>query len=217
MYELKPRWRTLENKIEPQAFWRDPAAFVGIPQKIVDICEPRFYLDLHEVTNLVVDTLSNYTDKDDRILEIGCGTGRNLAGLYKQGYLNLSGIEISQKAVETGLIEFPEYAYLDITNAAVEDVIGGIEQIDVIYTQGCFMHLPPTSEWVFDVVAQKAAKLIMTIENEVWPSERAWARNYAEVFEGLGWQCIKELSCGFVSPLPDVTILRVFVPERELE
>ena len=72
------------------------------------------------------------------------------------------------------------------------------------------MHLPPESEWVFEVISDKAKKLIVTIENERWESVRAWPRDYDRIFRLLGWECIDWHNCGAYKPLPDATIKRVF-------
>jgi len=194
---------------DPQAFWRDPEASTDVSSIIVNICKPEFYLTLENVTRLVVSTIGKHCHYSDSILEIGSGTGRNLVGINNAGYHNVSGIEISRKAIKAGE-RYYGFGKLPIINEAVEDCIKDIAPVDVIFTQGCLMHLPPESEWVLDVISDKANKLIITIENETGTSSRAWPRNYDSIFTSLGWTCIEHFSCEEYPPLPADTILRVF-------
>jgi ubiquinone/menaquinone biosynthesis C-methylase UbiE len=55
------------------------------------------------------------TDKSSRILDIGCGYGRILNTLYKHGFVNSLGIDISEKMLERGEKEFPHlhFAHTD--------------------------------------------------------------------------------------------------------
>jgi len=194
---------------DPQSFWRDPEASINVDPVIVNICKPEFYLTLENVTRLVVNIIRKHCHYDDRILEIGSGTGRNLVGINNAGYYHVSGIEISRKAIKAGE-RYYGFGKLPIINEAVEDCIKDISPVDVIFTQGCLMHLPPTSEWVFDVISDKANKMIITIENEIGTSARAWPRNYNDIFQPLGWTCIEHFTCEKYPPLPVATILRVF-------
>jgi 2-polyprenyl-3-methyl-5-hydroxy-6-metoxy-1,4-benzoquinol methylase len=203
----------MSNKVDPYIFWRNPEES-DQPEEVINMCRPEFYLDLVHVTELVVSTLANYIDKSDTILEIGSGTGRNLAGLIDAGYHHVSGIEINQSAIDLGREKWATLADIPMQCSPIEDAINDIPEYDVIFTQGVLMHLPPQSEWVFGVIARKAKRIIMTIENEFWTSDRAWPRNYGDIFKPLGWRELLLYSCGAYPPLPYVTMLRVF--EREI-
>ena len=197
------------NRIE---FWLDP-----INSRASDAlkpnCRPEFYLDLVNVTTLIVSTLERYAKKTDSILEIGCGTGRNLVALKKAGFENVSGIEISPKTVAVGQATFPEYANIPVTIAPVEDVIESIEPVDVIYTQGCLMHLPFELDWVLERISQKARKVILTNEGELTRggSIHAWLRDYRVAFESLGWIQVEMETGEKYPPLLPTTIKRVFL------
>lgn len=54
---------------------------------------------------------SKYVKKDDIILDVGCGYGRTLDELYRNGYRNLIGIDFSKGMIERGKQQFP---YLDL-------------------------------------------------------------------------------------------------------
>ena len=199
--------------IDRHTFWRDPEAS---PRKhLIETCKPEYYLDLKNVTHLVVSTIERYCDKEMSILEIGCGTGRNLVGLLRAGYKNVSGIEISTKAVEIGRAHFPEYRDIGVRIAPIEDVAESLPDFDVIYTQGCLMHLPYELDWVIEVIKRQAKHLILTNEGEARHGEHVWARNYKEqITRGGAWKQVEMENGSQYPPLPNTTIKRVFQREN---
>ena len=44
--------------------------------------------------------VSKYFRKEDRILDIGCGAGRTTIALYRLGYLNVQGMDLSKGMIE---------------------------------------------------------------------------------------------------------------------
>jgi SAM-dependent methyltransferase len=194
-----------------QNFWRDPAE-TEWGSKIIH-CNPEFYLDLVNVSTLIVDVMNRYAKKTWGILEIGCGTGRNLVALKQAGFKNVRGIEISQKAIDIGREAFPEYASINVICAPVEDVIRDIKPVSVIFTQGCLMHIPWELDWILDEIASKARKLILTNEGELKRHKtiHAWPRDYQVEFEKRGWSQAEWEMADKYPPLPPTTIKRVFV------
>jgi 2-polyprenyl-3-methyl-5-hydroxy-6-metoxy-1,4-benzoquinol methylase len=192
-----------------QEFWRDPEA--SSFDQLIPTCRPEFYLDLPNVTKLVVNTIVEHCSRDMEILEIGCGTGRNLIGLMAAGFENLSGIEISQRAVDIGQVAWPEYKKIDVTVAAIEDVARDLAEYDVIFTQGCLMHLPHDLDWIIQIIKKKAQNLILTNEGEPRQGVHAWARDYRQYIEQGGIWSQVEMEIGSkYPPLPPSTIKRVF-------
>ncbi len=204
-------------KFEREKFWADPAAS-GAPEKRIRTCRPEFYLGLDNVSTMVVETIRQYANKPDSILEIGCGTGRNLVALKKAGFKKLTGIEISLKTVEVGRAHFPEYKKIQTIIGPAEKMIDEVGDFDVIYTQGCLMHIPPEHEWLFAEIAKKARKVIMTSEGESLrvESEHAWNRDYKVIFEALGWVEVEMETGDHYPPLPATTVKRVFLRKEML-
>lgn len=78
-------------------------------------------------------------DRGARILEIGCGYGRNIIALQKLGYTNVRGIDISEEQIEYAAQR------LGLANVAVEDAISGlagqVKVYDVILLLDVLEHL----------------------------------------------------------------------------
>ena len=197
---------------DPLKFWRDPEkAEVPELERSVYACKPEYYLDLDNVSALVVDVMTRYAQKDWAILEIGCGTGRNLVALQAAGFANVAGIELSRKAVSVGRKQWPEYKEIPVKIGPAEKAIHELDDFDVIFTQGCLMHIPDES--LLEVIARKAKRLILTCEAELSRREsiHVWRRDYQQVFEALGWKQVEWEVANKYPPLPKHTIKRVFV------
>lgn len=193
------------------SFWKDPAAS-GFPNAWTEHCRPEFYLDLVNVTRLVVETLQKYADPKMSILELGCGTGRNLAGLADAGFKHLAGIEINETAVKLGRKTFPRFRKIPVTVSPLETVIRELEPVDVIFTSGVLMHLPHDLEWVISLLRSKARKVILVNEGEREASFHAWPHDYKSLIEAGGlWKQVEAHSDEAYPPLPKTTIKRVFL------
>ena len=189
-------------------YWRNPE--YDAPR--IHGCMPEFYLELENVTKLVVNCMNRYIPKDRSILEIGCGTGRNLVGLVKAGYTNVSGVEISENTVAVGRERFPEYRDIEVKVSPIEEIIEGLPKYDVIFTQGCLMHLPYSLDWIIEEIKRKARYLILTNEGEPRSEIHVWRRNYEEyITRGRYWMQLEMENGILYPPLPETTIKRVFI------
>ena len=194
------------------AFWRDPES-----QQATDdmrkYCRPDYYLGLDGITSGVTEALQRHgVTPDMSIMELGSGTGRNLAGLIRAGYHNVYGLDISQAAIDAGRAQWPELENVPTICGPIESVIGMLDTYDAIYTQGLFMHLDYSADWIFPVIASKARHLLMTIEVEDWQEERphCWRRDYGAIFTGLGWREVESGHCGKIKGWTPLTIMRIF-------
>ena len=193
---------------DTHAFWRNPDAS-DRPDSTKAMCRPDYYIGLNDITALIVEVLSEHLDKGDSIIELGAGTGRNLAGLKDAGFKRLRGIEINPDAIQLGRKSFQALDGIEIYCDTVEGAIEVIPHYDCIFTQGLLQHLPPKSDWVHAEIANRADKLIMLIENEKPAGVRSWARNYKDIFEGLGWHEVESRSDTGCKGHAPSTIVRV--------
>lgn len=201
-------------------FWKDPTHVSNELKKVnggkfYRFCQPAFYLDMTWGTRIALYVLNKYAKKEWSILEIGCNTGKVMANVINAGFKNVSGIEINPAAISLGRKHYPVLNKVQIINSPIEEVVKDIDEVDVIYACGVYMHLPPEFEWVFEVIANKARKLILTTENEAETDFFKWGRNYKDIFEKLGWVQLEEQSGALYPPLPASSVVRVFMRPNE--
>lgn len=199
----------MSNEFNRYAFWKNPENS-NQSQDIIRICKPEYYLDLHGITTLIVSTLKKYLNSEDSIYELGCGTGRNLVGLWEAGFKNVSGVEINKNAVILGKKTFPNLKNIDIKIGTVEDTIKNISQFDCIFTQGLLQHIPPEFDWIHKEIVEKAKKIIMVIENEKPQGIRSWQRNYNDIFTSFGLTELEAFSNTKLKGHSQNTFVRVF-------
>lgn len=194
-------------RIDTKDFWRNPYPDAVDKQHRFDWYKPEFYTRLAKQASLVVNELENLLPKDASILELGCGAGRNLAGLKQAGFTNLAGIEINPRAIELGQKTF-DLSGISLTCSAIEDA--DIPEVDCIYTHGVLMHIPPENEAVFVTIAEQAKSIILTVENEFIDGNLQWPRNYEQIFTAFDWRQLYTFSTETCPPNSIYNILRVF-------
>ena len=172
-------------KKEPHDYWKKPFDVPNQPETYLKWTKRSEYL-LKKFNELGVK-------KDIKILEIGCNVGRNLNYLFEHGYKNLTGIEINEHAVELMKENYPEmYKNSDIRVGEVEKELDKLGEFDLIFTMAVFMHIPYSSDFIFDKISKKA-KFILTIEDE--HMNNSWShypRDYKLIFENKGFKQGKE-------------------------
>jgi len=174
---------------------------------------PEYYADIgpNEVSETLRDVLGHYVTDDAAILEVGCGSGRHLEQLRRQGYENLTGIDINAEAFDVLAEQYPRLDEVGTFHAgAVEDLVGEFEDgaFDVVYTVETLQHIHPEDTWVFEELVRVCSQLLVTVENEGNGAQRGregaevsyvndefplYHRNWRDVFSQLGGvQVVKE-------------------------
>jgi cyclopropane fatty-acyl-phospholipid synthase-like methyltransferase len=100
-------------------------------------------IERYEKANLdfIHKIILDSTKKDDFILELGFGSGRELNFLFKNGYKNLYGIDGSKKFVEFVKQRFNS----DNFKVSILPEINIDKKFDFIYSIAVIMHLPISS------------------------------------------------------------------------
>jgi len=143
--------------------------------------------------------------RDASILEVGCNVGRNLNHLHEAGYTDLTGIELSEQAVEILRRKFPHLR--DIRVGAAEDILPTFDTFDLVFTMAVLVHIHPTSEQAVFPELTRIAKKLIVIEDEHLNTRRHFRRRYRPIFEGLGMKQVHEAQ---PAGLPDFYVARIF-------
>jgi SAM-dependent methyltransferase len=116
-----------------------------LKNKTLEYYEKNFdrLVDRYEKANLdfIHKIILDNTKKDDFILELGFGSGRELNFLFKNGYKNLYGIDGSEKFVEFVRQRFKS----DNFKISILPEINIDKKFDFIYSIAVIMHLPISS------------------------------------------------------------------------
>lgn len=127
----------------------------------------KYKKELLERSEFLYSVIKQLASKEDTILEIGEGDGRNVEFLMGKGY-NVVGIDKKN-------------------GTAIEEVEP--TQYDIVYTMSTLFLIPPENSWVFEKISKMAKRYIITIEGETTDTSRdVWGRNYKEVFEQFGFK-----------------------------
>lgn len=167
---------------------------------------PEYYAQLgpNEVSEILLDVFEHYVSEDAEVLEVGCSSGRHLEYLRRNGYENLTGIDINDTSFDIMDEHHPELAAIGTFHTgAIEDVLPEMddEAFDVVYSVETLQHVHPDNEWVFEELMRVTTDLLITAENEGNSPERGrsdstvscvndefplYHRNWKEVFSELG-------------------------------
>ena len=132
---------------------------------------PEYYADIgpNEVSRTLADILDHYVDQNAAILEIGCGSGRHLEHLRRQGFRNLAGIDINEEAFDVMAQYYPNlFDSGEFESGAVEQLLPTIEDdaFDVVYSVETLQHIPPEETDCFEELPRITRDLLITAENE---------------------------------------------------
>jgi len=112
-----------------------------------------------------------------------------LSVLFNSGFKNLTGIEISENALNVMRESYPELEQCKLYHSPIESIIDILpdNEYDLVYSMAVLEHLPVESEWVFDEIYRICKANLITIEDEYGKSWRHFPRNYKKIFEELGF------------------------------
>ncbi|KYN77475.1 methyltransferase type 11 [Clostridium sporogenes] len=111
-----------------------------------NICKPdnldEFYKKQYGVTRSEMNNkfLTQFVDRDSKILEVGCNVGNQLRVLQRMGYTNLYGIELQDYAVEKAK-ELTKG--INIIKGNADDIPFKDGYFDLVFTSGVLIHISP--------------------------------------------------------------------------
>ena len=127
-------------------------------------------------------------DNDSKILELGCGIGRNLSFLQKKGLKNLFGIDINQEAITLSIETYSNLVPLknNLVCSSLEQGLKNYEDRDfnLVFSLCTLMHIHPKVEQkVFDEISRITNNYLLTIEMENSLHHTHFPRDYEKVFQ----------------------------------
>jgi pseudaminic acid biosynthesis-associated methylase len=167
-----------------------------------------FYMNRFGITK---DTLNNDflkdIPKDAKILEVGTNIGNQLFHLQSQGYTNLYGIEIQDRAINYAKQRTDN---LNIIKSDALDIPFKDNYFDVVFTHGVLIHISPEN-------IKKVIKEITRVSRQyIWGLEYyadeyidleyhgqkniMWKTNFAKLFTDseIGLEVIKEVKLTYL-------------------
>lgn len=138
-------------------------------------------------TNINYPFLSDM-DKDISILEVGCNNGLQLDVLKKDGFTNLWGIDINQKALN----QVRKDTSLNIVEGSALDIPFKDQYFDVVFTSGVLIHIPPKNLfqvvdelyrvtkkyiWCYEYFAEKCQEIVYRLHKN-----KLWKNNFIKLF-----------------------------------
>lgn len=179
-----------ESKNEIHDYWRNPPDEGNKPEKY-SMGEAAL-----ERSKALVMLIKNHKVKfEAKIFEIGCNIGRNLNQLYKDGFPNLYGLDVSEESINKMKEKYPEMSQnIHTYGMPLEEKIKQFEnnEFGLVFTLATLGNIHRESEWVFSEIVRICDKLLITIENEHTETIRHFGRNYKKIFEPLGMLQIYE-------------------------
>lgn len=117
---VKPTWETYEKQSEDELIIEiDPGMAFGT--------------GTHETTTLCIKLLEKYAEKDDAILDVGCGSGILSIAAALLGMKNIFGVDIDPVAVDVSKENVELNGFSDLINIQYGDLTKGIDyKADVV-------------------------------------------------------------------------------------
>lgn len=190
-------------------YWRSPDDGMNSPEDYLAERSRRS-------SEFMVEIARRHVSPPAATLEVGCNAGRNLEHLRLAGYGPLTGVEISESAVNLLRRRLPELAAAATIHAGTaEEVLPKLpdDHFGLVLTMAVLVHIHPDSEEIFDQLARVAGGELLIIEDESTNSPRHFKRNYRQVFGERGFRQIEAIPCGEESGLPAFYCARVLSPE----
>ncbi|UIO98837.1 class I SAM-dependent methyltransferase [Halobaculum sp. CBA1158] len=132
---------------------------------------PRYYAAKgpDETSESIRAAVEFYAGDDARVLEVGCGSGRHLERLRRDGLDRLAGVDINDESFDVMGEFFPDLADVGTFHTgAIEAVLPEFDDdaFDVVYSVETLQHVHPDDTWVFEEVVRVCSDLLITVENE---------------------------------------------------
>lgn len=190
------KWRHLRGGYSPRTFWE------GWGNRFAD---QKFQHGIYAAQDWLRQRIQ--TAPGARVLEVGCGFGRNLEFLAANldGSKRLAGIDISPAILRKGRAGLP--AACALACADIQSLPFANGSFDVLFTHGVLMHVPRRGlAGALAEIRRVAKGDIFFAEETFWKGMRrgeevdvngfTFFRNYADLLPGLGFRVLEMRETG---------------------
>lgn len=133
----------------------------------------------HERIPMLLAEVSRLVSRDSSILDLGCNCGLYLKNLKDAGYSSLTGVDISETAIEYGRREY-SLDTATLVPGSFEDVlpifVNEKKSYDLIYSMGATIELVHPSFDVIRFICELSNSYVILIINE-------WIHSYPRMYE----------------------------------
>ena len=142
------------------------------------------YKDLNDEAKLLLNKVMKHaTNKNIKILDLGCNIGRHLNFLKKKGFKNLYGVDIGKLPTKQSKKFFPNLKKVNITCASFENYLYQMKDgfFRIIYTHGATIEMTkPTFPLISQIsrVLDKSGHLILLIDENGHSYPRFWQHEF---------------------------------------
>jgi ubiquinone/menaquinone biosynthesis C-methylase UbiE len=137
----------------------------------------------------VLKLMGKYVEKNAKVIDVGCGTGRTLMMFRKNGYFNSIGIDVSKKSIEAcakkGFIIDKDIFLMDITKSKFKD-----KEFDVVFAEGLLEHFE-NFQPVVDKLCKISKRYVLLIQPNHFSIFRKLEKVYYLLFPRV---VVKELT-----------------------
>ena len=132
--------------------------------------DPQKFSRIDAVAEVLVDeVVAQAESRNGRILDLGCNCGRFLDALLRQGFADLAGVDISQRALEYMATAFPDLAgKVEVTCASFQQYLTGCpdRSFDLVFSRGATVELVHPSFPVIRQLCRVTRECIILLFNE---------------------------------------------------
>ncbi|MFT5261120.1 MAG: putative TPR repeat methyltransferase [Saprospiraceae bacterium] len=144
------------------------------------------YCSPHKISALLQQHLPN---KQSKVLDVGCGTGLTIKGLFEAGYTQLHGLDLSEDMVK---VATSRGFYQGLKVADVNQPLDyNNEQFDAIISSGTFTHGHAGSEPLIELfrTLKVGGLLACTVHEELW-EKLGFSSIFSKLEEGGKVKCL---------------------------
>lgn len=144
------------------------------------------FLDCKKRSAVIVEQARKYATTTCNILDLGCGSGRDMLALRAAGFAPVFGIDVIRQA--RGWL-----ADCYLIQGRLQDVLPRYadKQFALSYSWTVLQHIPPVDIATVIYQIARVSKTVITIENERGPArDYLWLHDYPMLFEAAGMKQI---------------------------